>query len=304
MKQTIVYKLLSFLSFATGKFFLYITPSKNNALGKTAVQDKLGVWYVGNVYDKSDFTYGIAQNGDVESEETNLVKDIIKEMKQTSDNFSFYDIGANIGYYGLLVAKIYGAKVELFEPLIEYSNCIKKSSEINNVSQNIRIHSLALSDKKGMVEFTKSGSGSSIEGGFINNKDLEKINIPTETLDNIYEEKNFIKPDFIKIDVEGHELSVLKGGEKTIVESKPVILIELCTTLKDSGQSYVNPYYKETIAFLNKNNYEIYYIKHDNTLEKWSAKKLIDKAGMFLCLNRVNHSSLQKMIASNYKLID
>jgi len=255
MKQLLIYKLLSFLSFATDKFFLYITPSKNNELGKTAVQGKLGVWYVGNVYDKSDFTYSIAQNGDVESEETNLVKDIINEMKQTSDNFSFYDIGANIGYYGLLVAKIYDAKVELFEPLIEYSNCIKKSSEINNVSQNIRIHSLALSDKKGMVNFTKSGSGSSIEGDFIDNKDLEKINIPTDTLDNIYEEKNFIKPDFIKIDVEGHELSVLKGGEKTIFESKPVILIKLCTAPKDSGQSYVNPYYNETIAFLSKKNY-------------------------------------------------
>jgi len=304
MKQALIYKLLSILSTLTGKFFLYITPSENNQLGMTAVQDKQGVWYVGNVYDKNDITYGIAQNGHTEANETDLLNVILPLITPDSGDLSFYDVGANIGYYGLLAAKAYGATVESFEPLSEYSDCIKKSSNINGISDHFRIHKLALSDKKDVVEFTKAGSGSSLEKDFNELPDLEKISVPTDTLDNIYKEKNLAKPDFIKIDVEGHEFSTLKGGEKTINESKPVIFLELCSTLKDIGRSYVNPYYKDTITFFIKNNYEIYCIREKKQLEKWSGKKTINKAGMFLCLEKNKHNSIKERLFSTYKIID
>lgn len=303
MKQALVYKLLSLLSKLTGKFFFYITPSKHNSLGKTAVEDSMGVWYVGNVYDKNDITYGISQNGYVEKEETELLTEIIPLIKPTSGDLSFYDIGANIGYYGLLVAKKYGAQVQSFEPLPEFAECIEKSCILNGITSHLKVNKIALSDKKDVVEFTKAGSGSSLEKTFNELPDLEKISVNTDTLDNVSKVNNFIAPHFIKIDVEGHELSVLKGGAQVISDAKPVIFIELCTTLKDIGRSYTNPYYQDTLSFFEQNSYEMYLIRDNKKMELWSKEKTIDRAGMFLCLNKNTHKTVLDMIEANYKVI-
>lgn len=300
MKQALTYHLLSLLSKLTGKFFLYITPSKNNALGKTAVEDNMGIWYVGNVYDKNDITYGISQNGFVEKEETELLKIIMPIIKSTSDTLSFYDIGANIGYYGLLAATKYGAEVQSFEPLPEYTDCIKKSSALNKITDRLKINQLALSDKTGFAPFIKAGSGSSLEKTFNDLPTLEKIDVETDTLDNIFKENNLLAPHFIKIDVEGHELSVLRGGENTITKAVPVMLIELCSTLKDMGRSYINPYYLETLTFLSERNYGIYCIRNGAHLEKWSKEKTINKPGMFLCLHRTYHEEILNEITKLY----
>ncbi len=87
----------------------------------TAALSEYGFWYVGNVFDMSDISYGIAEKGSVEHEETRLVIKILNKLSQ-SVNISFYDIGANSGYYGILSAFLYKNKIKVysFEPLLEY----------------------------------------------------------------------------------------------------------------------------------------------------------------------------------------
>ena len=81
--------------------------------------------------------------------------------------------------------------------------------------------------------------------------------VPVSTLDN-YLEVNQIKDciDFIKIDVEGHELEVIYGAEKTIQNYRPVILCE-------SENRHLKPHGKSTeefIKFMQLHKYQVYTI--------------------------------------------
>lgn len=59
------------------------------------------------------------------------------------------------------------------------------------------------------------------------NKNLPYKEIEIDSLDNILSERQISKIDFIKIDVEGFEYAVLAGGKKSIMQSKPIMFIEL-----------------------------------------------------------------------------
>ena len=75
-------------------------------------------------------------------------------------------------------------------------------------------------------------------------------NIHVTTLDHYVKRKNINRIDLIKIDVEGYELNVLRGGIKSIEKFKPILFIEL----DDENLKQQNSSAKELIAFL-KNYY-------------------------------------------------
>jgi FkbM family methyltransferase len=303
MKQKLIYSLLDFLSATTGKFFLYITKNKHNNQGKTAVEDSSGVWHVGNVFDKDDIAYGIAQNGVVEAAETDLVHTILSYLRNIS-KVVFYDIGANIGYYGLIAGTVYDATVHSFEPTPEYAKNISSAAKMNHIDNDLTVHNYALSNKDGVAIFTQTGSGSSLEPDFNPRNNLPTISVPTKTLDSVVNNQNIPLPTFIKIDVEGHEWSVFEGASKTISESKPIIFLETCTTLSEIGRKYTNPYYTKTIGFLTKQEYDIFLCRDDGSLERWGLGKTINRAGMFICLNRSKHLDLIEEIIKKYLIRD
>lgn len=302
MKQRLIYLLLEFLSTTTGKFFLYITKSANNKQGKTAVEDVSGVWHVGNVFDKDDAAYGIAQNGVVEEAETQLVHLILNKIYKNGP-LVFFDIGANIGYYGLLAGTIYKAEVHSFEPTPVYADNIRAAAKLNDISELLTVHNYALSNSTGEATFMQSGSGSSLEVGFNKSDRLPTITVKTESLDTAQKQQSLPLPSFMKIDVEGHEWAVLEGSKATITEAKPVIFVELCTTLRNIGRSYTNPHYVQTIQLLTDADYVIYYLKPDRQLEVWNHSKTIDQAGMFLCLHKTNHLEVIQEIKNTYTII-
>lgn len=302
MQQKIVYAILNLFSAVTGKYFLYIKRNEHNQPGKTAIKDRFGTWHVGDVFDKDDFAYGIAQNGLVEEVETHLFNNILTELQKNKENLTVYDIGANIGYYGIMAATEFGAITHSFEPLKEYADCITEASKLNGNSERMHVHNLALSDKNGDAVFTKAGSGSSLEGNFNETANLTKITIPTAKLDDLALRNNLSLPDFVKIDVEGHELAALRGAYQIFTEAKPVFFIELCTSLSGIGRSYVNPYYQETLKYFADLGYQMYLIKDNNELESWNSNKKINKAGMFLCLSTTNHADLIKKLTTTYQV--
>lgn len=303
MKQIIIYKILDLFSLVTGKFFLYITKNEHNQQGKTAIEDVSGVWHVGNVFDKDDIAYGIAQNGVVEAAETKLVHTILNHLKRKSD-LVFYDIGANIGYYGLVAATIHKATVHSFEPTPTYAENIKTAAKLNRVEQNLTVHNYALSNKAGTATFTQTGSGSSLEADFNLGTNLPTTTVPTKILDTEVADQNIPLPSFIKIDVEGHEWSVFEGASKTITSAQPVVFLEMCTTLRDIGRTYVNPYYNQTLEFFYKQDYLLFLCHNNGTLEKWNKQKTINRAGMFLCLHQNNHRDLIEEITKQYPITE
>ena len=170
--------------------------------------------------DKNDSLL-LSINKIYEENETNFIKDSINEGDIV------IDIGANIGYYTLLFARLVGntGKVYSFEP--DPRNCLllEKNIQINDYN-NIVLEKKAISDKteKSILYVTDYNAGSTMHKG--NSTTKNEIDIDAITLDD-YFKANSIAPDFIKIDIEGYELNALKGMKMVLQSSNKIkIMIE------------------------------------------------------------------------------
>jgi len=140
------------------------------------------------------------------------------------------DIGANIGYNSLIFSD-YGP-VYSFEPV--YYEIVKLNAEQNQLRHPIYVAPCALSDEQKVTDMyipsTRCQSNTHINYGGTSLYEHEGkykggpvVKVTCQKLDDVYTGV----PSFIKIDVEGHELQVLKGSEKKIRSHKPTILIEI-----------------------------------------------------------------------------
>jgi FkbM family methyltransferase len=172
-------------------------------------------------------------HGVYEHEQLNKIKKLVKKKEK------FLDIGANIGNHSIFFSKIF-KKVYSFEPHPKIYPILKYNTKD---IKNIKTYNFGLSDKKKNVLMT---DGDHLGGSSI--KKIGKRKVRIDKLDNIFKYK---KIDFIKIDVEGHELEVLKGGQKLLNYNSVILNIEF--NIKD-----FNPKNK-IIRFLKKINYKFYY---------------------------------------------
>lgn len=291
MKKQIFDSFLAFLSKITSKKVTYISNDYINA-GNLAVKSKYGFWYCGNVFDQTDIAYGIASNGDVESFDSSLVKDILMSFK---DKYIFYDIGANTGWYSMLAALLNKrSSVYSFEPVTEHVDCLKESITLNRFDDRVIIHPVALSNTNGEASILLAGSGSSLEKEFLPVNEGVRI-IQTKTLDSLVKMYNIPFPDFIKIDVEGHEYKVLLGAKEVLSKSTPILFIEIAKTLKNIHRNFVHKDYEAIFSLLFSLGYEPFIVKND-TLEKFDLSANEDGVRMFLFLNKEKHSKLIKSL--------
>lgn len=139
--------------------------------------------------------------------ETNLVKQYVKELDIV------VDVGANIGYYTLLMASL-KAQVHSFEPEPHNFELLKKNVELNHFS-NVILHNKAVSNINGKTKLVLADHGTG-------QHKLGNSKFGTKTIDVEVTTLNLDKIDFAKIDVEGAELLTLKGMKvlpaKMIVE--------------------------------------------------------------------------------------
>lgn len=146
------------------------------------------------------------------------------------------DVGANSGFYSLLSAATkLNVKTIAFEPDPHVRQLLEKNITANKMENRIEISHLALTDKIGTgklyIPTQEHGlveTSSSLESTF-KNEHSEIIEIPTATLDFTLRERDniFQKVDVIKIDVEGHEASVIRGAKNIINIFRPFIFIEI-----------------------------------------------------------------------------
>jgi FkbM family methyltransferase len=135
------------------------------------------------------------------------------------------DVGANIGFMSMAMAHS-GCSVLAFEPQPELFKILALNTEDMDVSGS----PVALSDKNGTGKMPRIryGDRGNYGGLGLNQKsDLGTIEVPTSTLDSYDITSHGIsRVDFIKIDVEGHELEVLRGATETILRDKPIMYVE------------------------------------------------------------------------------
>ena len=144
----------------------------------------------------------------------------------------FYDIGANVGSYSLVAAHYVcnDSKIYSFEPVSSNFTELCENIHINNFNNKITPFNIALSNNDGIDDFllNQYNSGSAMHIGLDNrltslqNKsDLvsNKFYLNKLKLDTFINNKNFLFPNYIKIDVDGHEFEILKGAVKTLKNS-------------------------------------------------------------------------------------
>lgn len=139
------------------------------------------------------------------------------------------DIGAHIGLFAVVTAKIVGetGRVFSFEPTPFTRGVLEQVVELNGVSDIVEVRSEAVSSERGTTVFYDTGDAISNANSLVRTE-RSKTTIPITliSVDDFVEEKG-IKVDCMKIDVEGVELDVLRGAKRTFLEQRPVVRLGL-----------------------------------------------------------------------------
>ena len=138
------------------------------------------------------------------------------------------DIGAHIGYYSLLFAKCVGptGSVFSFEPVPENFALLHKNIQLNELSQVQTFPQAIFSGKKEISIAVPDESPNSGEGSVVHHHGARQYLVPAITLDSFCVPSG-VRPDILKMDVEGAEYDVLLGAQETISRCRPKLLIEL-----------------------------------------------------------------------------
>ncbi len=170
--------------------------------------------------DRTDESLSRAlMSGTYEPIETRIVMDILKP------GMTVVDIGASIGYYTLLFARIVGKEgtVYAFEPAPQTFTLLQRNLRENNLDENVKLVNVALSDHEGAAElfineYNKGNNRLYNSGG------MRSVPIRLKRLDDVIPTDQHV--DFIKMDIEGAEVLALRGMQELLKRDKPTIIME------------------------------------------------------------------------------
>lgn len=175
------------------------------------------------------------------------------------------DVGANLGYFSLLMAAIRPeCEVYAFEPSPSTYDRLRENLDMNR-KKSVEAFCLALGNSDGKLSFVNDVT-SPTTNRLVNAGDssgLPVIEVDVRTLDQFLEERSVQNVSFLKIDVEGFEGGVLNGAGNALREKRVRAgLIELCPeNLKQAGSTI-----SEFLAVVSGFGYRLFYISEDGSL--------------------------------------
>ncbi len=206
------------------------------------------------------------------------------------------DIGANQGLYTLLAAQRVGARgrVFAFEPSPRERRALRLNIMINFCT-NVTVERSAIGDEEGesefhLVEGIETGCNSLRPPVLVDGRS-RPVRVPITRLDRWISKNNVEHVDFIKLDVEGAELSVLNGaGELLKRNPRPVILAEIAN-IRTALWGYRAI---EIVAALKRIGYSWFDVLGDGTLAPLSK---IDEREANLVA--IPHEQVQQVLSRN-----
>lgn len=151
---------------------------------------------------------------------------LTKALEHTRHRRTMIDVGANNGFYSL-VASLFFDRVEAFEPCARTFKRLTRNIELSSKA-NVRAHQLGLSSRGGLAPMlvceSTPGQNSVVTSRREADRETEMIQLAT--LDDLVKRLRLDQIDFVKIDVEGHELHVLGGGRDTLERWRPDLFVE------------------------------------------------------------------------------
>lgn len=170
------------------------------------------------------------------------------------------DIGANNGVFARwCAASLPNTQIHCFEPLPACHEALARLAESN---PSIQIHRVALGDSISTVEMYENAynPSSSLLPMLDRHRHLwpkttetQRVKVPVLTLDSIAAEHGFSSPIFLKADVQGYEMHVLRGAENVLKQTAVVMLEVLFEPFYDGQtnlQTLINYFAERGFRFL------------------------------------------------------
>ncbi len=200
----------------------------------------------------SENTRLVSENTRLFSENANASNELWTWLRQTYSIKTVIDVGANDGKFARFLARNFSAEeTYVFEPLTSHIPALESQS---SSIPNLKIFNVALSDYQGNERFYQnsySPSSSLLRVSEIHKKEFPHTAGETETivkvsrLDDLVSKENLKQDIFIKIDAQGVEEKVIKGGEKVFSLAK-CVLVEMSFVLMFEKQ----PLFEEVHSLL------------------------------------------------------
>ena len=179
------------------------------------------------------------------------------------------DLGAHIGYYSLMMAKLVGqsGRVFAFGPELRNLELLKKNVEFNSYS-NITIVSKAVSDINGecslFIGQESFGANKIFKPKKTNTQEFEESKTKTIRLDDYFKKLGILeKISFIKMDIEGSEISALRGMKNILKLNKN---LKIFTEINKNALEDNNSNFREMLELLEVYNFK-FYISDDKEIE-------------------------------------
>ncbi|MFT5725080.1 MAG: FkbM family methyltransferase [Bacteroidia bacterium] len=198
---------------------------------------------------------------------------------------TFYDIGSNVGSYTILASAHVGAKTIACEPITQTFSHLLDNLKLNKIEHLVIAKNVAIGSEPGTLNMANNKDTMNYisDTSSLTSPSTESVKI--ETLQNIGS-----KPDLIKIDVEGYEYQVLKGGDSLLSNSEPVLILEVTKAYKTYGTTL-----NQIDSTLKKFGYDYYeYSPFNRKLKKLT--KLAD--GNNICIKPDSLARVENRLAN------
>ncbi len=150
----------------------------------------------------------------------------------------FYDIGANVGFFTLVGARLVGpsGRVVAFEPVPWCARAVGRNIELNGFEHaQIQQRAVGAADGSARLLVVGEASWSHLESTGRHADVRDEIDVEVVSLDSLVAAGAIAPPDVLKIDTEGAELQVIEGARETIARHRPAIVCEL----HDTNEAFV-----------------------------------------------------------------
>ena len=192
------------------------------------------IWIYGHRFEVTGSDIDDYYQGLRHGSELDLVDSVLAGIKPyVAEDAVCLDVGANIGLYTMALAALAPkGSVWAFEPSPETFGFLSRNIELNKLANAHSVHTV-VGDTTGFVEFQDipfftAGSFAVVGEPFLTTEVLGSLFVkqPSITIDQFVADHALDRLDFVKVDVEGGELSVLDGAKQALADHEPIVVLE------------------------------------------------------------------------------
>ncbi len=223
--------------------------------------------------------------------------DYVIQYLQNHSCKNVLDIGANVGIFSLeLYYSNSNLTYHVFEPLPGTYEKLKESAELNQADpERYKTYNLGMSDVAGEFDFYLPAASEAASlrpinddfylrdsndmGIYTGRERMEKVSCKVETVDEFVQSHSISEIGFIKIDVEGNEMFVLKGAKETLKEQQPLVYCELLR--KHAKRFGYHP--NDVIQYMKELNYRCFTMRGGDLAGVSEINEDTEETNFFFC---------------------